>query len=44
MKEIKCVVVDDEPIAAQVIKSYLDKLDTFTRVETCENALKAVEY
>jgi DNA-binding LytR/AlgR family response regulator len=44
MKEIKCLVVDDEPIAAQVIKSYLDKLDTFTLVETCENALQAFEY
>ncbi len=44
MNEIKCLIVDDEPIAAQVIKSYLDKLDTFTPVETCENALQAFEY
>ena len=44
MKEIRCLVVDDEPIAAQVIKSYLDKLDSFALVETCENALQAFEY
>ena len=44
MNENKCLIVDDEPIAAQVIKSYLDKLDTFTLVETCENALQAFEY
>jgi DNA-binding LytR/AlgR family response regulator len=44
MNEIKCLVVDDEPIAAQVIKSYLDKLDSFALVETCENALQAFEY
>jgi YesN/AraC family two-component response regulator len=44
MNTIKCLIVDDEPIAAQVIKSYLEKLDVFKLVETCENALKAFEY
>ena len=44
MNEKKCLIVDDEPIAAQVIKSYHDKLETFTLVETCENALQAFEY
>lgn len=44
MNEIKCLIVDDEPIAAQVIKSYLEKLDALKLVETCENALQAFEY
>ena len=44
MNAIKCLIVDDEPIASQVIKSYLEKLDAFTLVETCENALQAFEY
>ena len=44
MNTIKCLIVDDEPIAAQVIKPYLDKLDTYTLVETCENAIQAFEY
>lgn len=44
MNEIKCLIVDDEPIASQVIKSYLEKLDAFMLVETCENALQAFEY
>jgi len=44
MNEIKCLIVDDEPIAAQVIESYLEKLEIFKVVEICNNALQAFEY
>jgi len=44
MNEIKCLIVDDEPIAAQVIESYLDKLETFQVVKICNNAIQAFEY
>jgi len=44
MNEIKCLIVEDEPIASQVIKSYLEKLEAFMVVETCDNALQAFEF
>jgi len=44
MNEIKCLIVDDEPIAAQVIESYLDKLEVFKVAEIFNNALQAFEY
>jgi len=44
MKTVKCIIVDDEPIATQVIQNYLDKLDTFKIVQICNNALKAFEF
>lgn len=44
MNEIKCLIVDDEPIAAQVIESYLNKLEVFTVAEICNNALQAFKY
>jgi DNA-binding LytR/AlgR family response regulator len=44
MSEIRCLIVDDEPIASQVIKSYIEKLDAFILAEVCENALQAFEY
>ena len=44
MNEIKCLIVDDEPIAAQVIERYLDKLEAFKVAEVSNNALQAFEY
>jgi DNA-binding LytR/AlgR family response regulator len=44
MSEIRCLIVDDEPIASQVIKSYIEKLDAFILAEVCENALQAFEH
>jgi DNA-binding LytR/AlgR family response regulator len=44
MTTIKCLIVEDEPIAAQVIENYLHKLDTYEIVEICHNALSAFEY
>ena len=41
---VKCIIVDDEPIASQVIQNYLDKLDTFEIVKISNNALNAFEY
>src|SRR5664279_170431 len=41
MKHFKCLVVDDEPLAIDVIENYLQRLDN---VETrhCENAIDAL--
>lgn len=39
--KIKCLVVDDEPLAAKVIESYLKKLDGFELAAKCSNAVEA---
>jgi DNA-binding LytR/AlgR family response regulator len=44
MNLVKCLIVDDEPIAAQVIENYLDKLDKFEVSNICNNAIEAFEY
>ena len=40
---MKCLIVDDEPLAIEVIESYIDRLDDFEIVAKCSNALKAFE-
>ncbi len=40
---IKCMLVDDEPLAMEVIASYLDKISGFEIVAKCKNALEAFE-
>ena len=42
--KIKCLIVDDEPIAIQVIKNHLSHFAQFEVVSTASNALKAFEY
>ncbi|MEL6557167.1 MAG: LytTR family DNA-binding domain-containing protein [Bacteroidota bacterium] len=37
----KCLIVDDEPLAIEIIESYLKQLDDFEVVATCKNALQA---
>lgn len=37
----RCLVVDDEPLAINVIKSFLDRLDQLELVNTCSNAIDA---
>jgi len=38
---IKCLIVDDEPLAREAIRSYINKLPEFCIVDECENALEA---
>ena len=40
---MKCIIIDDEPLAIEVIESYIDRLDDFEIVAKCSNALKAFE-
>jgi len=40
---MKCIIVDDEPLAIEVIESYVARLDDFEIVAKCSNALKAFE-
>jgi len=40
---LKCVIVDDEPLAIEVIESHLEKFDDIEIVARCPNAIKAFE-
>jgi len=40
-KVIKCLIVDDEPIARDILESHLQKIDAITVVSTCKNAIEA---
>ncbi|MEQ9169329.1 MAG: LytTR family DNA-binding domain-containing protein [Fulvivirga sp.] len=41
--KMKCIIVDDEPLAIEIIESYVNRLDDLEIVATCTNALKAFE-
>ncbi len=40
---IACLIVDDEPIARDIIESYLLKFPELTLVKSCKNAIEAYE-
>jgi DNA-binding LytR/AlgR family response regulator len=40
---LKCVIVDDEPLAIEVIETYIDKVDGLELVSSCENAVQAFD-
>jgi DNA-binding LytR/AlgR family response regulator len=41
-KKIRCIVVDDEPLARKVLKKYIDKVPSLELVKQCGNAMEAV--
>lgn len=41
MEQIKCIVVDDEPLAREGMEEYIDKVDFLKRVGSCKNAIEA---
>ncbi len=43
-QNLRCVVVDDEPLAIEVIESYLDQFDHLELVERFQNPIKAFEF
>jgi len=44
MKKIKCIVVDDEPLAIQLLENYVMKIPFLEMVFSTENPIKALEY
>lgn len=38
---MRCLVVDDEPLARQLIESYIHRVDGLTLVRSCSNAIEA---
>ena len=41
---LRCVVVDDEPLAIEVLESHISQFDQLQLVETFQNPIKAFEY
>ncbi len=42
-KEIACVIVDDEPVARDVLISFIEKVPNLKLLKSCKNALEAFE-
>jgi two-component system LytT family response regulator len=43
MKKVRCLLVDDEPLAISLLEKHVKQLDFLEVTETCPNALKALE-
>ncbi len=41
--KVKCLIVDDEPLAIRLIEKHIAKIETLEVVATCQTALKAFE-
>lgn len=39
----KCIIVDDEPLARELIRGHVQKLENFEIIEECGNAMNAME-
>ncbi len=42
--KVRCLIIDDEPLAIKLIRSHLSKLECFEVAGECKNALKAIEF
>lgn len=42
-KEISCVIVDDEPVARDILISYIEKIPNLNLIKSCKNAIEAFE-
>jgi DNA-binding LytR/AlgR family response regulator len=41
--KIKCLIIDDEPLAQRVIERYIQEVSSIELVQKCDNALDAIE-
>ncbi|MCF2506109.1 response regulator transcription factor [Dyadobacter sp. CY107] len=41
---MNCLVVDDEPLASDLIKSYIERVDGLVLAKSCSNAVEAMAY
>jgi len=44
MGQIKCLIIDDEPLAQNVIENYLESFSFMNLIAKCDNALIALEW
>lgn len=40
---MNCIIVDDEPLAREVLESYVERIDGLELVASCDNAVKAFD-
>lgn len=40
-KNINCIIVDDEPMAREILESHLSRIESITMVGSCKNAIEA---
>ncbi len=40
-KQIRCIIVDDEPVAREILRTHLSKIDFIDIVDECRNAVEA---
>ncbi len=38
---VQCLIVDDEPMAREILENHIEKFDSVKLVGTCKNALEA---
>ncbi len=43
MNKIKCIIVDDEPLAIEVLKNHVGKVDSLELAGTCADAIEAFD-
>lgn len=41
--KIKCLVVDDEPLARELIETHIQQIDTLQHIVSCDSAMKAFQ-
>ena len=41
--KVRCLIVDDEPLAIKLISSHIQQIETMEIVASCKNALQALE-
>ncbi len=39
----KCLIVDDEPLAINLVKSHIEKMDSLEIAGECKNAVEALK-
>ncbi|HEY0678727.1 MAG TPA: response regulator [Chitinophagaceae bacterium] len=44
MKKIRCLLIDDEPLALQLLTSYVEKLEYLELAGVCNNAIDALNF
>jgi len=44
MHQLKCLIIDDEPLAQNVIENYLESFSFIELIAKCENAIVALEW
>ncbi|TPN87739.1 LytR/AlgR family response regulator transcription factor [Aquimarina algicola] len=43
MKQLQCIIADDEPIARQILESYIKEIPNLELIASCKNAFEVIE-